>query len=54
MCSDNYCIGYRVAARMKGDLSTGTSHCGFRCVLTPPMRAKQADREPESPGERGA
>lgn len=35
MCSDNYCIGYRVAARMKGDLSTGTFHCGFRTVLSP-------------------
>lgn len=36
MCSDNYCIGYRVAARMKGDLQTGTFHCGFRMVKTPP------------------
>lgn len=35
MCSDNYCIGYRVAARMKGDLTTGTFHCGFRTVLSP-------------------
>jgi formylglycine-generating enzyme required for sulfatase activity len=35
MCSDNYCIGYRNAARMKGDLQTGTFHCGFRMVKTP-------------------
>ncbi|MDA0834772.1 MAG: formylglycine-generating enzyme family protein [Planctomycetota bacterium] len=35
MCSDDYCIGYRVSARMKGDPSTGTSHCGFRCVKSP-------------------
>ena len=45
MCSDNYCTGYRVAARMKGDISSGTSHCGFRCVQTPDMRQKQADRK---------
>ena len=32
MCSDTYCIGYRVSARMKGDPKTGTFHCGFRCV----------------------
>lgn len=35
MCSDNYCIGYRVSARMKGDPSSGSFHTGFRCVLTP-------------------
>ena len=33
MCSDTYCIGYRVMSRMKGDLQTGTFHCGFRCVI---------------------
>lgn len=32
MCSDNYCLGYRVAARMKGDTQSGTFHCGFRTV----------------------
>ena len=32
MCSDNYCTGYRVAARMKGTSASGTSHAGFRCV----------------------
>lgn len=35
MCSDNYCLGYRVAARMKGDPMGGTFHCGFRTVKTP-------------------
>ncbi len=35
MCSDNYCLGYRVAARMKGDPSSGTFHAGFRTVLAP-------------------
>ena len=32
MCSDTYCIGYRVSARMKGDPKSATFHCGFRCV----------------------
>jgi sulfatase modifying factor 1 len=45
MCSDNYCIGYRVAARMKGDTSSGSFHVGFRTVLTPEMRTKQADKK---------
>jgi formylglycine-generating enzyme required for sulfatase activity len=35
MCSDNYCIAYRVPARMKGDPSSGSFHVGFRTVLTP-------------------
>jgi formylglycine-generating enzyme len=35
MCSDNYCIGYRVAARMKGDAMSGSFHCGFRTVKIP-------------------
>lgn len=35
MCSDNYCIGYRVAARMKGEPSSGAFHIGFRCVVRP-------------------
>ena len=38
MCSDDYCTGYRVSARMKGDILSGTFHCGFRTVLTPKMR----------------
>lgn len=32
MCSEQYCTGYRVSARMKGDLESGAFHCGFRCV----------------------
>jgi formylglycine-generating enzyme required for sulfatase activity len=32
MCSDQYCIGYSVAARMKGDPLSGAFHTGFRCV----------------------
>lgn len=37
MCSDTYCIGYSVAARMRGDPNSGAFHTGFRCVLTPDM-----------------
>ena len=35
MCSDQYCIGYRVSARMKGEEDTGAFHTGFRCVIMP-------------------
>ena len=34
MCSDTYCIGYRVSARMKGDPHGATFHCGFRAVAS--------------------
>lgn len=54
MCSDNYCIGYRVAARMKGDLSTGSFHCGFRCVLTPKMREQHRSHRAAQTPERDA
>ena len=37
MCSDQYCVGYRVSARMKGEEDTGVFHTGFRCVVTPDM-----------------
>lgn len=32
MCSDTYCIGYTVHSRMKGEVTSGTFHTGFRCV----------------------
>ncbi len=35
MCSDQYCVGYRVTARMKGEEDTGAFHTGFRCVVNP-------------------
>jgi formylglycine-generating enzyme required for sulfatase activity len=35
MCSDNYCRGYRVSARMKQAPDSGTFHAGFRCVRSP-------------------
>jgi formylglycine-generating enzyme required for sulfatase activity len=40
LCSDNYCRGYRVAARMKGTPDSGTFHAGFRCVRSPADTAK--------------
>lgn len=45
MCSDNYCTGYRITARMKGEPSSGAFHTGFRCVLTPKMLEKEAADE---------
>ena len=42
MCSDNYCTGYRVSARMKGEPSSGTFHCGFRCARSAPLAAADA------------
>jgi formylglycine-generating enzyme required for sulfatase activity len=32
MCSDEYCSGYRVTARMKTTPSSGLSNLGFRCA----------------------
>ncbi|WP_315854553.1 formylglycine-generating enzyme family protein [Alienimonas chondri] len=54
LCSDNYCTGYRVASRMKGDPGTGSFHCGFRCVVedvekwkaAPQRTAKAESAEP--------
>ena len=37
MCSDQYCVGYRVASRMKGEEDTGAFHTGFRTIVTPQM-----------------
>jgi sulfatase modifying factor 1 len=34
MCSDEYCRGYRVSARMKTTPSSGLSNLGFRCART--------------------
>jgi formylglycine-generating enzyme required for sulfatase activity len=34
LCTDQYCSRYIVGTRGKGDISTGTNHLGFRCVMT--------------------
>lgn len=33
LCNDSYCSSYRVAARMPGEIYSGMSHTGFRCVM---------------------
>jgi formylglycine-generating enzyme required for sulfatase activity len=42
MCSDTYCTGYRVTARMKGEEASGLYHTGFRCVVSHDGLAKYA------------
>ena len=32
LCSENYCQGFRVSARMPADPDSATNHTGFRCV----------------------
>jgi len=34
LCTDQYCSRYIVGTRGKGEISTGTNHLGFRCVMT--------------------
>ncbi|WP_372773734.1 formylglycine-generating enzyme family protein [Mangrovibacterium sp.] len=34
LCSDQYCSGFRVAARMKTTFDTSLEHTGFRCVVS--------------------
>lgn len=48
MCNANYCTGYRVAARMKGDVMSGSWHCGFRPVLS----AARYEKFRQAPGAR--
>jgi formylglycine-generating enzyme required for sulfatase activity len=35
LCTDQYCSGFRVAARMKTSWDTSLEHTGFRCVVSP-------------------
>jgi sulfatase modifying factor 1 len=34
LCTNQYCSRYIVGTRGKGEVSTGTNHLGFRCVMT--------------------
>jgi len=34
LCTDQYCSRYMVGGRGKGEVTTGTNHLGFRCVLS--------------------
>jgi formylglycine-generating enzyme required for sulfatase activity len=38
LCTDQYCSRYMPGGRGKGAVDTGTSHVGFRCVLSPKAR----------------
>jgi formylglycine-generating enzyme required for sulfatase activity len=38
LCADAYCARYRAGGRQPGEQSTGQSHTGFRCVLSPKKR----------------
>ena len=51
LCSDNYCTGYRLASRMKGDPGTGSFHCGFRCVVED-VRFRRLESRPPVGGGR--
>jgi sulfatase modifying factor 1 len=33
LCTDQYCSRYIVGTRGKGEVTTGTNHLGFRCVM---------------------
>jgi formylglycine-generating enzyme len=35
LCTDQYCSRYIAGTRGKGEVNTGTSHLGFRCVKAP-------------------
>jgi formylglycine-generating enzyme required for sulfatase activity len=35
LCTAQYCSRYMVGTRGKGEVSTGTNHLGFRCVISP-------------------
>jgi formylglycine-generating enzyme len=32
LCTDQYCTRYMIGTRGKGEVSTASNHCGFRCV----------------------
>jgi len=34
LCTEQYCTRYMVGTRGKGEVSTGSDHLGFRCVMT--------------------
>jgi formylglycine-generating enzyme required for sulfatase activity len=37
LCNTNSCTGYRVSARMRGEVTSSSFHNGFRCVVDAPM-----------------
>ena len=45
LCTDQYCSRYIVGTRGKGEVSTGTNHLGFRCVMTPEQAKTASTKE---------
>ncbi len=41
LCNTNNCTGYRIAARMRAEESSGACHHGFRCVVDSVMARKR-------------
>lgn len=35
LCTEEYCSRYIMGTRGKGEISTGSNHVGFRCIMTP-------------------
>ncbi|MEQ1829919.1 MAG: formylglycine-generating enzyme family protein [Pirellula sp.] len=38
LCTEQYCTRYMIGTRGKGEVSTSSNHCGFRCVLRPNIK----------------
>lgn len=34
LCTEQYCTRYMIGTRGKGEVSTSSNHCGFRCVIS--------------------
>lgn len=44
LCTDQYCSRYIVGTRGKGEVSTGTNHLGFRCVMSREQASRTGPR----------
>ena len=44
LCTDQYCTRYMVGSRGKGEVSTGSNHVGFRCVMTVDQYGRRSGR----------
>jgi len=40
LCTEQYCTRYMIGTRGKGEVSTSSNHCGFRCVKDVPKNAE--------------
>jgi formylglycine-generating enzyme required for sulfatase activity len=41
LCAEEYCARYMIGTRGKGEITTGSNHCGFRAVMTPEQYKQQ-------------